>query len=135
VLYCILKLLYILSTHYECLGKGRRLERLEGEHARGDVRGPEEQGAGTVEMLFLDVVISVRHQSVDPSVPGQQSKASRGRPLLWKEWKEGGTERHAVKSIVLGKLTFLIGHKSCKFLSISRVDSAIKDYIILLYIV
>jgi hypothetical protein len=47
---------------------------------KGDVRGPEEQGAGTVETLFLDV-ISARHQSVDPSVPGQPSRAS---PSLWK---------------------------------------------------
>ena len=30
--------------------------------------GPEELGAGTVEMLFLDLIISARHQSVDPSV-------------------------------------------------------------------
>jgi len=28
---------------------------------RRDVRGPKEQGAGTVEMLFLDIIISVRH--------------------------------------------------------------------------
>ena len=59
---------------------GKRFERLEGKR---DVRGPEEQGAGTVEMLFLDVV-SARHQSFDPPVPGQQSKASRGCPSLWK---------------------------------------------------
>jgi len=105
VLYCILQLIYILSIHYECPRKGRRLEGLEGEHARGDVRGPEEQGAGMVEMLFLDVTISACHQSVDPSVPGQQSKASGGRPSLW---KEGSTERHTVKLIILCKLTCLI---------------------------
>ena len=86
--------------HYECLGKGRRLERPEGKHVRGDVSC---QGAGTVEMLFLDVVISARHQSVDPSVPGQpQSKATRGCPPLW---KEESAERRAVKAIALLKLT------------------------------
>jgi len=73
--------------------------------ARRDVRGPEEQGAGTVEMLFLDIIISARHQSADPSVPGQQSKV-RACPLLW---KEGSAERRAVKAIVLGKHTCLIG--------------------------
>ena len=73
---------------------------------RRDVRGPEEQGAGTVEKLFLDIIISARHQSIDPLVPGQQSKASRARPSLW---KEESAERRAVKSIVLGKLTCLIG--------------------------
>ena len=85
MLYCILQLLYILSICYECLGKGRKLERPEGERARGDVRGPEEQGAGTAETLFLDIIISTRHQSVNPLVPAQQSKASRGCPSLWKE--------------------------------------------------
>jgi len=74
--------------------------------ARRDVRGPEEQGTGTVEMLFLDIIISARHQSADPSVPGQQLKVSRARPLLW---KEGSTERRAVKAIILGKRTCLIG--------------------------
>jgi len=91
--------------HYECLGRGRRLRAREGE-CEERCQGPEEQGAGTVEMLFLDVVISARHQSVDPSVPGQQSRASRARPSLW---KEESAERRAVKSIVLGKLTCLIG--------------------------
>ena len=91
--------------HYECLGRGRRLRAREGE-CEERYQGPEEQGAGTVEMLFLDVVISARHQSVDPSVPGQQSRALRARPSLW---KEGSAERRAVKSIVLGKLTCLIG--------------------------
>ena len=108
MLYCILQLLYILSIYYECLGKGRRLER---ERARGDVRGPEEQGAGTVEMLFLDVVISVCHQFVGLSVPGQQSKVTRGCPSLW---KEGSAERRAVKSIALCKLTCLIISKTGK---------------------
>jgi hypothetical protein len=42
-------------------------------------QGTEEQGAGTVETLFLDIVISARHQSVAPLVPGQQSKALRAR--------------------------------------------------------
>ena len=37
---------------------------------------PEEQGAGTVEMLFLDV-ISARHQSVDSSVSGQRREDAR----------------------------------------------------------
>ena len=94
MLYCILQLLYILSICYECLGKGRKLKRPEGERTRGDVRGPEEQGAGTAETLFLDIIISTRHQSVNPSVTAQQSKASRGYPSLW---KEGSAERRAVK--------------------------------------
>jgi len=90
--------------HYECLGRGRRLRAREGE-CEERCQGPEEQGAGTVEMLFLDVVISACHQSIDPSVPGQQSRASRARPSLW---KEESAERCTVKLIILGKLTCLI---------------------------
>ena len=77
--------------YYECLRKGRRLERL-GESAQGgDVRGPEEQGAGT-EKLFSDIIIAACHQSVVLSVPGQQSKGVKRVPVdsLWR-----GTQRGA----------------------------------------
>jgi len=68
-------------------------------------------------MLFLDLVISARHQSVDPSVPRPAVEGVEGLPVV----AEGGgkpAERHAVDSIILCKLTFLIGRKSCKFLGI-----------------
>ena len=61
----------------------------EAREAGGGAR-PEEEGAGTVEMLFLDIfgrrfgAAPSIHQSFDPPVPGQQSKASRGCPSLWK---------------------------------------------------
>ena len=78
----------ISATH------SRALMSRKGPTGSRDVRGPEEQGAGTAETLFLDIIISTRHQSVNPSVPAQQSKASRGCPSLW---KEGSAERRAVK--------------------------------------
>ena len=92
---------------------------------RRDVRGPKEQGAGMVEMLFLDVVISVCHQSVDLLVTGQQLKALRACPSLW---KKRSAERRAVKSIALCKLTCLIRHKSHKFLSISALSNLCQNY-------
>ena len=51
--------------------------------------GPEEHGAGTAEIWRCYFWTSLLHainiqQSVDPLVPGQQSKASRGCPSLWK---------------------------------------------------
>jgi hypothetical protein len=52
--------------------------------------GPEEQRAGTVEMLFLDLVISARHQSVDPSVPRPVEGVER-MPVA----AEDGRERRA----------------------------------------
>ena len=61
VLCCILQLLlHILYINYKCLMKGKRLKRQEGER---DVRG---QGAGTVEMLSLDILGC--HFSVAPSI-------------------------------------------------------------------
>ena len=77
--------------------------------------GPEEQGAGTVEMPFLDLIISACHQSVNPSVPGPAVEGVEVLPVA-----KGSAQRGArVASIVLCKLTFPIGHKSCKFLGIS----------------
>jgi len=66
-------------------------EAREPRKGRGEMSGDPKNKA-QVEMLFLDVVISAHHQSADPSVPGQQSKASRARPSLW---KEGSAERPA----------------------------------------
>jgi len=75
-------------------GEGEEAQEPRKGSARRDVRGPEEQGAGMVEMLFLDVVISVHHQSADLSVPAQQLKVLRARPSLW---KEGSAERRCGK--------------------------------------
>jgi hypothetical protein len=97
-------------------------ERQEaGKGARGEISGgSEEQGAGMVEMLFLGLNISARHQSVDLLVPRPAVKGVEVLPVA-AEGRGKRAERRAVESIILCKLTFLIGHKSHKFLGISML--------------
>ena len=80
--YCKLQLLYILSMRYE----STKVDRLEEVRARGDVMGPEEQGAGMWRCYFWT---SLFLGAINPMVcrsPRQQLKASRGMSVtLWKE--------------------------------------------------
>jgi hypothetical protein len=92
--------------------------------------GPEEQRAGMVEMLFLDLVISARHQSVDRSVPGPAVEGvERGCPSPLREGEarreaRGWSRSHYVISPALS------GCKSRKFLGISLQLSVLPGYVI-----
>jgi pyruvate/2-oxoglutarate/acetoin dehydrogenase E1 component len=57
--------------------------------------GPEEQHAGMVEMLFLDLVVSACHQSIDLSVPRPAVEGIEKMPITAEEKGGGGAQRGA----------------------------------------
>jgi hypothetical protein len=69
-------------------------------------------------MLYLDVIFPGRHQYVDPSVPGQLSKALRGMSAA----VEGGERRRERARSYYVSTPAISGGKSCKSFDISPVN-------------
>jgi hypothetical protein len=76
-------------------------------------------GAGTAEMLFLDAVISARHQSVYQSAAGQPGVERMPRRC----GRRGAQKARRCARSYYVSLPALSGHKSCKSAGISKVIS------------
>ena len=126
MLCCILQLLHILYINYKCLTKSKRLERLE---MSGDPKNRVQARWRCYLWIFLKVVSARRHQSIDPPVPGQPSKALRGCPSLWKvgsalPWEERGGDRWQSYYVSSPSIS---GSKSGKFVGISTSETNIVE--------